>query len=336
MDAFTKKTVTTSRGMTYTYYVQPSVQQRPALLLQHGWPDDHELWNNTIPYLADLGYPIIAPDLLGYGGSSKPSDPRAYNSKDMSQDLIDILDNEGYRYAISVGHDWGSFIAARLTLWHPDRIVGLVLLNVAYRLPAQFDIEKVNQVLTQSTGLPRLAYQQFFTSPQGRDLIESRLESLFHAIHGNDEGTKNLMEDLLCHHGALENFLQNDKRQPLKDYAKDPAFKDEWIARMKRDGFEGPLNWYHASIGNHHWAVEKELPKERYRFNVPVLFIGCKMDAVCLTQAIYVPEQAGLLPDLKIEEIDSGHWQTFEAPDKSGPIINAWLKDREADFKPKL
>jgi soluble epoxide hydrolase/lipid-phosphate phosphatase len=64
------------------------------------------LWDNVIPYLVDLGYPIVVPDLLGYGGTSKPSDPQAYNSKDMAKDLIDILDNEGYRYAISVRHDW--------------------------------------------------------------------------------------------------------------------------------------------------------------------------------------------------------------------------------------
>jgi pimeloyl-ACP methyl ester carboxylesterase len=78
--------------------------------------------------------------------TSKPSDPQAYNSKDMAKDLIDILDNEGYRYAISVGHDWGSYIAGRLPLWHPNRSVGLIQLNVAYRAPAEFDVDKANQV----------------------------------------------------------------------------------------------------------------------------------------------------------------------------------------------
>lgn len=77
---------------------------------------------------------------------------------------------------------------------------------------------------------------------------------------------------------------------------------------MQRDGFTGPLNWYHASVGNHHWNSEKDVPPERYRLTIPVLFIGCTKDPVCLTQYIYLAQKAGLLPDLTVDEIESGHW----------------------------
>ncbi|KIW07690.1 uncharacterized protein PV09_01629 [Verruconis gallopava] len=328
MDDFMKKTFTTSRGLTYTYYSFPSSETKPVLLLQHGFPDDHELWSNIVPYIKDLGFPIVVPDLLGYGETSKPSDAWLYNSKGMAGDLMEIIDHEGYTWVISVGHDWGSTLAQRLALWHPDRIVSLIILNIPYRPPAQFDVEEANKLSIQTTGLPRLAYQQFFVSPGARQVIEDHLETAFHVLHGNDEGTKNYMEDVLCHHRVLEATLRNDTRQPLKTYAKTPGFKEKWIARMKRDGLEGPLNWYHALHSNYHWAVEKDLPTERHRLNIPVLFIGATMDAVGLTQAIFVPQKAGLLPDLTVKEIESGHWQTFEAPEKGGPIIRKFLQDK--------
>lgn len=94
-------------------------------------------------------------------------------------------------------------MAQRLLLFRPERVVGLVLLNVAYRAPAEANAEQANAMLVQYTGLPRLAYQQFFISPQARQLMESNLESTFSALHGSDEGTKNFMEDLLCHHVSI-------------------------------------------------------------------------------------------------------------------------------------
>jgi len=199
MDGFAKKTLRTSRGLDYTYWIRRSADDKPALLLHHGFPDDHEVWIPVIPYLIDTGHTIIVPDLLGYGQTSKPSDAQLYNSGAMAKDMMEILDNENQPYVISVGHDWGSTLAQRLPLFHPDGVVGLVILNVAYRPPAEMNAEKANALLVQNTGLPRLAYQEFFVSSNARELLESNLESAFHALHGADEGTKNFMENILCH-----------------------------------------------------------------------------------------------------------------------------------------
>ena len=186
MDEFQKKTFETSRGLIYTYWMKPSNTRKPALLLQHGFPDDHDLWTPILPYIKDLGYPIIIPDLLGYGETSKPSDAKAYRLKDMAKDLMEILDKEDQKFCISVGHDWGSMLAQRVTLFNRDRVVGMIILNVSYNRPAPMDAKAANQMLTKLTGLPRLSYQEFFVSPQGRDLLEGNLESVFHVLHGAD------------------------------------------------------------------------------------------------------------------------------------------------------
>jgi len=55
------------------------------------------------------GYGIIAPDLLGYGGTDKPTNPEEYRSKLVAQDVIDVLDSVWWTWltpVISVSHDW--------------------------------------------------------------------------------------------------------------------------------------------------------------------------------------------------------------------------------------
>jgi soluble epoxide hydrolase / lipid-phosphate phosphatase len=55
---------------------------------------------------------------------------------------------------ISLGHDWGCGSAQRLYNFHADRILGLVMLNVAYipPTPEPFDLDKVIEITTQFFG----------------------------------------------------------------------------------------------------------------------------------------------------------------------------------------
>jgi soluble epoxide hydrolase/lipid-phosphate phosphatase len=326
MDRLIQKTFTTSRNLTYTYYHRVGNADKPSLLLQHGFPDDHDVWAQLLPYLLELPFGIVVPDLLGYNGTSKPADASLYNSKSMAQDLSEILDHEQTSAVVSIGHDWGSFMAQRMWLWHSEKVVGLILLNVAYGPPTQFDLNKANQVTEKLTGLPRLAYWEILTAEDGAQILRNNIESFWAAMHGNP---KNLFETLFCHYGAIDDFIRQDKRVPLKSYADDPKLKNKWFARHKKDGFEGPVNWYFAQMNGHHWAVEKEIPQKRWRVTVPVLFIGASEDKVCLTDAIYTPQSAGLLPDLTIKEVKSGHWQTMEVPEQTGPLLMEWLKEKE-------
>ena len=48
----------------------------------------------------------MAPDLLGYGGTDKPSEVTAYTTEKMSQEIVAILDAEGVDRIVGVAHDW--------------------------------------------------------------------------------------------------------------------------------------------------------------------------------------------------------------------------------------
>lgn len=329
MEQLEQKSVTTSRGFQYTYYHKPTTSgaSRPTLLLQHGFPDDHNVWAKIIPYLLELPYPLLAPDMLGYNGSSKPLDASMYNSKAMAKDLSEILDHERIEKIVSVGHDFGAYMAHRMWLWYPERVVGVLLLNHAYVPPRPFDLDKLNATMRQITGLPRFAYWDFLVAPDAPQILRANIESMWAALHGRP---KDWVEKVLCYYGAMREFVENGRRVPLRAYAEDPKIKDDWIERFTRDGFEAPLQWYVAHVNGHQWAMEKELPKERHKITVPLLFIGATQDTASPTSAIWSPHRAGLLPKLVVKEVDSGHWQTMEVPKQTGPLMVSWL--REQDF----
>src|SRR5436190_2575570 len=149
MEQFARKTFTTSRSLTYTYYVSPqpsSLAPKPALLLLHGFPDDAQEWATVVPFLMPLGFTILIPDLLGYAGTSKPTDATLYNSRSMCDDVVEVLNSESIQQVIPIGHDWGSFLAQRLYLWHSSRVAALGLLSVAYYPPRSWDLERFNKM----------------------------------------------------------------------------------------------------------------------------------------------------------------------------------------------
>src|SRR5512142_722949 len=71
-----------------TLYVRDSGGDGTPVLLLHGWPDTGDLWQHQVPALHAAGYRTIAPDLRGYGRSSKPTDLAAYTARTMAGDVI--------------------------------------------------------------------------------------------------------------------------------------------------------------------------------------------------------------------------------------------------------
>src|SRR4029079_4431136 len=83
----------------------------PAVVLLHGFPDSHALWRHQVPALVEPGYRVVAPDLRGFGESSKPSEIDRYGVLDLVGDVLGILDSVGVQRAHVVGHDWGAALA---------------------------------------------------------------------------------------------------------------------------------------------------------------------------------------------------------------------------------
>lgn len=326
MDAFEKKTLKTSRGYTYTYYTADGDETLPTLFFQHGWPDHAAMWKDVATSLRSTKHPLIIPDLLGYDGTDKPTDPAEYRWSAMTKDLTEIIDTEKASKVVSIGHDWGSVCASRLYNYHPDRVVGIILLNIVYSPPTRqsFDLDRTNAMMTQIFGYPLFSYWYLFTAPDGPEIMKSNLERLHYAMHG----TANTIKHFFTSPDAMRNYLlKGDVEVELRQYAKDPDFKKDFIDRFTRDGFEAPVCWYKANTEQHHYNSDKDLPEGAEKVNVPVLYMGGKDDAVCRPEAMVPAIKAGLLPHLEQASlIDAAHWTPYEASNEVAQNIKEWLK----------
>jgi haloacetate dehalogenase len=95
----------------------------PVVLL-HGHPRTHTTWHRVAPLLVAAGHRVVCPDLRGYGRSSKPAttaDHSPYSKRAMARDVLALMRGLGHERFAVVGHDRGSYVAARLALDAPRR-----------------------------------------------------------------------------------------------------------------------------------------------------------------------------------------------------------------------
>jgi pimeloyl-ACP methyl ester carboxylesterase len=104
----------------------------PAVVLLHGFPDCIDVWRHQIPVLVDAGFRVIAPDLRGFGESSRPARVEDYKLGDLLGDVVALLDSLGLGRGHVVGHDWGAVLAWGLGALHPGRVDHLVALSVGH------------------------------------------------------------------------------------------------------------------------------------------------------------------------------------------------------------
>jgi haloacetate dehalogenase len=114
-----------------TIFVRWAGSGRPVLLL-HGFPQTHLMWQEVAPMLA-RHFRVVCADLRGYGRSACPpsaTDHAPYAKRAMARDMVAVMAHLGSpRFAVA-GHDRGGRVAYRMALDHQDRIERLAVLDV--------------------------------------------------------------------------------------------------------------------------------------------------------------------------------------------------------------
>jgi haloacetate dehalogenase len=142
LEGFEQRTIATS-GATINLVAGGD---GPPLLLLHGYPETHVMWHRVAPELAGK-FTVVAPDLRGYGDSSKPpggDNHENYSKRAMAQDGIDVMRALGYERFAVVGHDRGARVAFRMALDHPDAVTQLAVLDI---LPTNEVYRTVNRLI---------------------------------------------------------------------------------------------------------------------------------------------------------------------------------------------
>jgi haloalkane dehalogenase len=117
-------------GTLRAHYLDEGPTEAPVVLLLHGEPSWCYLYRYMIPVLVDAGLRVVAPDLVGFGRSDKPT-PRgeytyARHVEWMRSLLFDELELSGVTL---VCQDWGGLIGLRLLAEHPRRFARVVAAN---------------------------------------------------------------------------------------------------------------------------------------------------------------------------------------------------------------
>jgi 3-oxoadipate enol-lactonase len=123
------------------------------LVLIHGFPLDHSIWDEVTPLLSS-DFELILPDLRGFGQSGSPAS--AWTMTDLAKDIASLLDHLGIKSAFLAGHSMGGYVALAFAQAYPRRVRGLAL--VASQAAADTPERKegryatASQVAEQGTG----------------------------------------------------------------------------------------------------------------------------------------------------------------------------------------
>ena len=114
------------------HYLDEGDASGETILLLHGEPTWSYLYRHVIPPLVAAGHRCVAPDLVGFGKSDKPTDRFAYTYQNhldwLRETVIDTIDLHDLTL---VCHDWGGLLGLRLLAEHPDRFRRLIATNTS-------------------------------------------------------------------------------------------------------------------------------------------------------------------------------------------------------------
>lgn len=107
-------------------------REDPAVLMLHGFPQDHSCWETWREPLVARGYRVIQPDQRGYSPGARPSEVAAYRLGELVEDAVGLVDALGIERVHVIGHDWGGAVGWGLASRYPERIRTLVVLSTPH------------------------------------------------------------------------------------------------------------------------------------------------------------------------------------------------------------
>jgi haloalkane dehalogenase len=112
------------------HYLDEGPADAAPVLLMHGEPSWSYLYRHMIPVLVAAGHRCIAPDLIGFGRSDKPTEQTDYSYARHVGWMRDALFGQlDLRDITFFGQDWGGLVGLRLVAAEPDRFARVVVGN---------------------------------------------------------------------------------------------------------------------------------------------------------------------------------------------------------------
>lgn len=259
-------------------------------LCLHGFPEHSFSWRHQLPMLADLGYQVWAPNLRGYGRSSRPEGVEAYSVENLLADVAGLVDAAGCRQTVLLAHDWGAVIAWYFAMRQVRPLSRLVILNVPHPGPAAVAMKHFEQ-------LRRSWYVLFFQIPglPERLLGRNRAEGVAEALRRS------------CVHPE--------------------QFPDEVLDVYRRNAAQpgaltAMINYYRALVRG--GGVRRQREAGYPVIDTPTLMIWGEEDVALTRETTHGTER--YVKDLTLRYLPRvSHWVQQEAPSIVNPMIKAFL-----------
>lgn len=261
---------------------------RLALCL-HGFPELHYSWRHQMPLLASLGYRVWAPNMRGYGRTTRPGNVQDYRLHTLAQDVAALIDASGAQEVTLIAHDWGALVAWHFAIRKVRPLAKLVILNVPHPKCSERELRRWRQ-------LRKSWYIFFFQIPwlPEKLLARNRAQPIVEAFRGS----------------AINKRLFTDEAlQPYREAALDPG------------ALSAMLNYYRALLRT---ADVRETGEGMV--DVPTLVLWGEQDIAIDIHTLDGLEN--YVPDLTVKRFpDASHWVQQDVPDQVNAALKAWLAE---------
>ena len=290
----------------------------PPVVLLHGFPELAYSWRHQLPPLATAGYRAIAPDQRGYGGTDKPRRVTDYTIQQLIADITGLLDAISLQRALFIGHDWGALVLWQMALLEPQRMAGLINLNIPFipRTP-------VDPIALMREYLGDDFYIVNFQDTNEADLrCEADPGRVFEVLMRRHQVTRAWFESLPKEQRAFNLLAALDRTELNGEPLLTKKEHRRFTSAFEEGGFAGPINWYRN--WTHNWSSTEGVEQI---VNVPTLFIGAEDDVIISPTQIEAMKPH--VPDLEIRMIeDCGHWTQQEKPTEVNFLMLDWMARR--------
>ncbi|MFN3257939.1 MAG: alpha/beta fold hydrolase [Ilumatobacter sp.] len=257
-------------------------------LLLHGFPELAFSWRHQIPALVAAGYEVWAPNLRGYGESSKPRKVADYSMDRLLADIAALIDASGRADVTLVGHDWGAAQAWMFASRRVRPIERLVIMNVPHPACMRRELRSFRQ-------LRKSWYIFFFQIPW-------LPEKLLRARRAQAVAD------------AFEKMAVDTTRFPA---AVTDVYRE---AAMRPGAMRGMINYYRAALRGARSTAREEFAV----IETPTLMVWGLEDTALSKETTDGTDE--YVADLTLRFLpDVSHWVQQEAPEIVNAMLLAWL-----------
>jgi pimeloyl-ACP methyl ester carboxylesterase len=257
------------------------------IVLLHGFPEFWYSWRHQIPFLAEHGYTVVAPDLRGYNDTDKPR--KGYDIPTLLRDIEGLIKGLGQQKAVIVGHDWGGVLAWAFATNYPEMTERLIVMNAPHPAAMMREMRTFKQ-------LRKSWYVFAFQIPWLPEYLLGR-------NHANEIGR------------MLRGAAVEKSAFPREETAK---YQE---AMSKPGAIKAALSYYRQLFRRLPFSFRCY----EVRISAPTLLIWGEQDIALGIELTTGLER--WVKDIQIKRIpDSGHWVQQEQPDKVNLYILEFLQ----------